>query len=55
MCTYLGVELELNKFSCLGLDVVWREDERAVGSTDLDDMCWGHAFRCAASSRHGTC
>jgi hypothetical protein len=34
---YLCHKLELNDFSGVGLDAIWRESERAV-ETDLDDV-----------------
>jgi hypothetical protein len=46
---YLCMELELDEVTGLCLDVVRGENERAVGSTNLDDVCVDHSRRSCRS------
>lgn len=43
--SHLCVELKLDQVARLGLDVVGREDQGAVRSADLDDVCVDHSRR----------
>jgi hypothetical protein len=41
--THLGVEMELDHVTNCCADVAGREDERAVGSSDIDDVSVDHS------------